>query len=72
MESLYEEVIRAANAGKLQEAEKKLQDMKKEVDKTEQSEWKKRSIGIINYSELAITAFGFLIDAAQTERIEKR
>jgi molecular chaperone DnaK (HSP70) len=71
VESLYDEVIRAANAGKLAVADKKLQEMKKEVDDIESGEIRRKSIGIINYSEMALGPFGFFVDAAQTARIRR-
>ncbi len=71
VESHYEDVIRAANAGKLDEADQRLLSMKREVDKTEETQWKKRAIGIINYSQRALDAYGWLTDAAQVARIRK-
>jgi hypothetical protein len=71
VESFYEEVIKAANAGRLDDADHGLQYMKKEVDKTEETQWKKRAAGIVNYSQLALDAYGWLIEAPQTARIKK-
>jgi molecular chaperone DnaK len=71
VESVYEEVIKATNAGKLDEADRKLQEMRREVDKTEETLWKKRAIGLINYSQLALDAYGWLIGAPQAARIWK-
>ncbi len=71
VESLYEYVIREANAGRMEEAGKKLQDLKREVDQTEETLWKKRANGILNYSQLALDAYGWLIGAQQAARIKK-
>ena len=71
MESHYDDVIRAANAGKLDEADQRLLSMKREVDKTEETQWKKRAVRIVNYSQVAVDAYGWLMDAAQAARIRK-
>ena len=71
VESIYDEVIRAANQGKLEDADRKLQEMKKEVDKTEQTVWKKKALMLINYSQYALSEFGSAIDAQQTARVKR-
>ncbi len=71
VESIYDEVIRAANQNKLDDAERKLQEMKKEVDKTEQTLWKKKALNLINYSQYALNEFGLAIDAQQTARVRR-
>jgi molecular chaperone DnaK len=71
VEAFYEDVIKAANAGKLDEADSRLEDMKREVDKTEETQWKKRAMGIVNYSRLAISAYGWIIDPSQSARIKR-
>ena len=60
-----------ANAGKLEDAEARLADMKREVDKTEGMQWKKRAIGIVNYARLALSAYSWIIDPSQSVRIKK-
>jgi molecular chaperone DnaK (HSP70) len=71
VEAIYEDVIKAANAGRLDDADARLQDMKKEVDKTEETQWKKRATGIVNYSQLALNVYGWMIDANQAGRIKR-
>jgi molecular chaperone DnaK len=71
VEAIYEDVIKAANAGRLDDADARLQDMKKEVDKTEETQWKKRATGIVNYSQLALDVYGWMIDANQAGRIKR-
>ena len=71
VESVYEAAIQATNAGRLDEAEQKLREMKRELDKTEEALWKKRAIGIVNYSQLALSAYGWLIGAQQAARVRR-
>jgi molecular chaperone DnaK (HSP70) len=68
IEKVYSQVIKAANANQVEDAEKLLEQMRKLMPP---EGWVERAKGILNYSDAMLGMYGWLIEEPQKSEIKK-
>lgn len=73
LEVMYSEAIKAANANNVDAAERRIQEMEKEVGRLggeTSPEWKQKADGLMGYANFLLEQYGWLLDPQQSYKIK--
>ena len=74
IDGIYNEAINALTVNNMDEAEKKIREMEKEIEKMETGgipDWKNRAEGLIGYADIVLQKYDCHLEASQSFKIKK-